>query len=356
MQQMRFWFVSLLAGLGFCGPVLAMDCPSASFYEGLDNIEITAEPMQPHKDGFGSLQFRSLLMLSSEKERFGGISAIDVFCDDQFVAVTDHGNLLFLDFDEDESGQMSLAPIVRMTPLHDANGTVIARKNGGRKSDAESIDWNGKNLLVGFEQHHRILCFDLSKHAANVRGHLVFKDPLGDGVRNDGMEALTRTTSSKIVVGLERNEDGFAPLAIGKTRHDLDFADHQLPLRGHTRTTGFDILPANDNHPQILFSVHRDWDHEVSKKNTIRIARTELLTGPDGAVTLGETVFLAEFHQAAQDKVSTNIEGIAARQLENGDVRLVLVTDNNFSRNGSQATLLLSLDVPADLLVAAPAE
>ncbi len=350
MQQMRFWLAGLLIGLASCGPKAVIGCPAPSFFEGMDKIEINAEQMQPHADGFGPLQFRSLLMLSSEKERFGGISAIDVFCEKQFIAMTDHANLLFLDFTENEDGLMNLASTVRIAPLHDAGGTVIARKNGGRKSDAESIDWNGKDLLVSFELQHRILSFDLSERAADVPGHLIFKDSLGDGTRNDGMEAMSRTSSGKIVVGLERNEDGFAPLAIGKTQDDLDFANHKFPLTGYTRITGFDILPATRRHPQILFSVHRDWNHEVSKKNTIRIARTEILTSADGTVNLGPTSFLAEFHQAAQDKVSTNMEGIAARQLDNGDVRLALITDNNFKMDGSQVSLLLSLDVPADLV------
>jgi hypothetical protein len=66
----------------------------------------------------------------------------------------------------------------------------------------------------------------------------------------------------------------------------------------------------------------------------LRGARSVLVWGPDDAdrLTLSRPV------------LTDNFEGLAARALETGDLRLWIVSDNNFSK--MQRTLIYAFDVP----------
>lgn len=336
-----------LFGLGACSPSLAKDCPAG--FTGFDPIPVQQQTLSAHPDGFGQLQFRSLINLTSDAARFGGLSGIDLLCDRRFVLVTDRGNLLTINFTEDANGQIILDNTAQIATLRDQDGIAIARKKGGKNSDAESLDWDDNNLLVAFEHNHRILKFDLLADGAAARARLVYDAPDLGGHRNHGMESLARGQNGRIITALERNVNNGAPLAISPSDKRLSFANRKLPLVGKTRPTGFAVLPASNAHPQILFSVHRDWNNELKNRNTIRIAITDL--GKDGSFPEpAMTKVISTFHQASSEKFSNNFEGIAVRKLANNDARIYLITDNNFDPSGRQPSLLLSLDIPAKLL------
>ncbi|VAV89574.1 hypothetical protein MNBD_ALPHA06-2030 [hydrothermal vent metagenome] len=335
----------LLAGLMVCSPALAdTDCPAD--FAGFQAIQINSQSRTARPDGFGALRFVAARQLTSDAKRFGGLSGIDLLCDNKFVLISDRGNLLTLAF----SDELSLANTAMIAPLRDAQGQVLAQKNGGKKSDSESMDWDGQTLLVSFEQQHRILSFDLAKDGANAQGQLLARVSGLAGRANRGMESLARATDGQRIMALERNQDGTAPLAITNKTGEIDFSSLQFPLQGRTLLSGFDVLPASKLQPQLLFSLHRDWSHEVKGRNTIRIAVTKLVSGEGGTLSLGKTKLLSTFHQAVVGVPGNNFEGIAVRQLPNGDARLYLITDNNFDVSGRQVTLLLALDVPKDQL------
>lgn len=136
-----------------------------------EKLYIKSEPFTNfHKDSssnrFGKLTFIGGLVLTSEHEDFGGISAIRFVQDNNFIAVTDKARVITGRL-ERKDGKPSSIKGERITRIKAANGKTIT---GAEDKDAESLEIIGNQFLVGYERNDRI-------KRLNMRGRKLVTDP-----------------------------------------------------------------------------------------------------------------------------------------------------------------------------------
>src|ERR1700730_4429967 len=298
-------------------------------------IEVNARPL-PSFDTrdrsrvrFGSLEYRSGLILTSPFRGFGGLSGLRLDAKgERFISFSDKGSwftgrILY------HGRAMTGLDDVEAAPMLGADGRPITARGW---FDSESIALDGSFVYIGLERVNQVLRFDFSKGFTRSRGEVVAMPP---AVRklpfNKGLEALAFVPKGLPLAGTliaisERGLDArgnlIAFLVGGPT-------PGQFSVR---RTEKFDVsdavlLPSGD-----LLLLERKFS--LLAGISIRIRRIPLKSLSPGAVVEGPAIFNADLGQEVD-----NMEGIDAHDPAEGDTVLTMVSDDNFSM--IQRTLLL---------------
>jgi hypothetical protein len=263
------------------------------------SIEVKARPIasfDPRDRShlrFGSLEYRSGLVLTSGFRGFGGLSGIRLDAKgERFVAISDKGGWF----------------------------------------DSESIALDGLFVYIGLERVNQLLRYDFSRGFTRARGEVV---PLPAAAKklpyNKGLEALVVVPKGQPLAGtlIAISERGLDPqgnliaFLIGGP------SPGQFSVR---RTENFDVsdavlLPTGD---LLILERKFSWLGGLS----IRIRRVPLASVAPGAVIDGPAIFNADLGQEID-----NFEGIDAHVTPEGETVLTLVSDDNFSP--IQRTLLM---------------
>ncbi|MGL3105924.1 esterase-like activity of phytase family protein [Bradyrhizobium sp. BR 1432] len=282
---------------------------------------------------FGSLDFRSGLVLTSPYRGFGGLSGIR-FLDnkgERFLAISDQGGWFTGTIRYSGREMVGLAD-VEAAPLLGADGRPITDKR--LWYDSESLARDGNLVYVGLERVNQILRYDFAKGGTRARGEVIAVPP---AVRklpyNKGLEAL-------VVVPKNQNQ-ALAGTLIAFSERGLD-ADGNLvafliggPTPGQfsvRRSENFDISDAVLLASGDLLILERkfSWFTGVN----IRIRAIPLKSIAPGALVDGLMLFSADLGHEID-----NMEGIDAHVTAEGDTVLTLISDDNFSM--LQRTLLL---------------
>jgi hypothetical protein len=291
------------------------------------SIEVNARPL-PSFDTrdrshvrFGSLEYRSGLILTSRFRGFGGFSGLRLDArGERFIAISDKGGW-FTGRIVYKGREMTGVDDVEASPMLGADGKPITARGW---FDTESIALEGSYVYVGIERVNQILRFDFSKGFTRSLGEVV---PLPPAARklpfNKGIEALVMVPKGLALAGTliaisERGLDsggniiGF--LIGGKTQGQF----------GIRRTENFDIsdavlLPSGD-----LLLLERKLS--LLGGIGVRIRRVALASVAPGAVIDGPTIFTADLGSEID-----NLEGIDVHVTPEGDTVLTLVSDDNFS-------------------------
>lgn len=323
------------------------------------SVSLVAEQSpDPKLRKFGELTFIASYQLTSTDARFGGLSGLDLIADDKLLAVSDAGRFVWIDLNKDGTAPVSarLAPMVAV---------------GGVEMDAsaasEGLAINGSFALVSFEGDHRVLAFDIGRCGTSAAGApIVFGDyglPLTDAFADariqvsekEGSEPLAVTSDWYLFAGIERKVGQFNSLS-GRPIE----AEPEFNLRVGVNApefAGLDIVPdLRRNGAVRAFLVHRSTRSSnssivITETDTIRFRDDNAPAGP------GEMAERARWRFSETgwrelgnlDRLGTgdSYEGIAAKQLSDGRVRLYLISDDDF--DGSKRTLLTILDVPKPL-------
>jgi hypothetical protein len=278
---------------------------------------------------FGSLEYRSGLVLTSSFPGFGGLSGIRLDAKgERFIALSDRGGwftgrILYT------GRSMEGLDEVEAAPMLGSDGRPIAARGW---YDSESIALDGSFVYVGLERVNRVLRFDFSKGFTRARGEPVSMPPAVKTLPNNkGLEALVFVPKGLPLAG--------TLIAISERGLDSDGnllaflvggpSPGQFSVR---RTENFDIsdavlLPSGD-----LLVLERKFSLVVGVG--IRIRRIQLATIAPGALVDGPAIFNADLGQEID-----NMEGIDAHVTAEGDTVLTMVSDDNFSL--IQRTLLL---------------
>ena len=347
----------------YLAPLRAKSCPPSVTRMQGETIALTvsAVPLQgmnPSRKAIGDLTFVAGFHLVSTNKRFGGLSDVDLLDDGRLLAITDQGDFVWLDLADD-----GVTPTrARIAPLQNAAGEPLRGKQEG---DAEDLAYNDGLALVSFERDHRVLAFDIAGCSAAARGAPVTFGGYGgdfaaafdrqnlkvDG--NSGAEGLAITPDWFLFAGLETPSKGASPLSARAIETAPEF--DQAIGKGAPPVVGLDIIPDGD--ALRVFSLHRSTKPLAT--NMITLLETRFTRGFDLSQVPAHRMSQIESRKherlvparsvvLAQMNVLVtvdNFEGVAARQMPDGRVRLYVVSDDNFS--GKQRTLLMIYDVPS---------
>jgi hypothetical protein len=308
------------------------------------SIEVNARPIpyfEPRDRShvrFGSLQYRSGLVLTSPHRDFGGLSAFR-FLDDKgerFLALSDQGNWFTGNIRYAGSKMTGLAD-VEAAPMLNSEGRPITEKR--LWYDTESLARDGSIFYVGLERVNQIMRFDFAKEGikggTSARGEVI---PTPPAIRklpyNKGLEAM-------VFVPKGMKGQPLAGTLIAMSERGLD-ADGNLvafliggPSPGQfavRRTEKFDIsdavlLPSGD---LLILERKFSWFTGID----IRIRSIPLKSIAPSALVDGPELFRADLGHEVD-----NMEGIDAFVTPEGETVLTMVSDDNFSL--LQRTLLL---------------
>jgi hypothetical protein len=299
------------------------------------SIEVNARPIRSFDPSdrsrvrFGSLEFRSGLVLTSRFPGFGGLSGLRLDPrGERFISFSDKGTW-FTGRIVYQGREMTGLADVEAAPMLGSDGKPITARGW---FDSESIALDGSFVYIGLERVNQVLRFDFSKGFTRSRGEVV---PLPAAAAklpfNKGLEALVFVPKGLPLAGtlIAISERGLDPqgnliaFLVGGP------SPGQFSVR---RTQQFDVsdamlLPAGD-----LLVLERKFS--LVSGVGIRIRRIALSSVAPGAVVDGPSIFDADLGYEID-----NMEGIDAHVTPDGDTVLTLVSDDNFSI--IQRTLLL---------------
>ena len=292
------------------------------------------EPRDRSRTRFGSLQYRSGLVLTSPHRGFGGLSGFR-FLDskgERFLALSDQGTW-FTGSIRYAGGKMVGLDDVEAAPMLNSEGRPITDRRFWY--DTESLARDGNLVYVGLERVNQIMRFDFAKGGTRARGEVL---PTPPAVRklpnNKGLEALVfvpRDIKGQPLGGtlLALSEGGFdadgnligfliggpTPGQFSIKRTDKQFISDAV------------LLPSGE---LLILERKFSWFTGIN----IRIRSIPLKSIAPGALVDGPVLFEADLGHEVD-----NMEGIDAHVTAEGETVLTLVSDDNFSM--LQRTLLL---------------
>lgn len=277
---------------------------------------------------FGPLSWRGGLVLSSAAQHFGGFSGLTLDDDcGSLLAVSDAGYWLRAELSYDE-GRLSGVVKPELAPILDAKGNPPRSKV---RNDAEALANIGRGLyLVAFESYPRIGRFNIGRDGLGARFELV-KSPkaMASGPANGEVESVARLGSglwndSYLAIS-ENNLDPAGNIRgwIWKGAKTVHFS---IARRGPFMVTDAALLPDGD-----ILILERSFETLPA----MALARIAIADIRDGATVEQQLLYeaVAPFHSV------DNMEGIALCRRD-GELRVTLISDDNFNRT-LQRTLLL---------------
>jgi hypothetical protein len=291
------------------------------------SIEVNARPL-PSFDNrdrsnvrFGSLEYRSGLILTSPFRGFGGLSGLRLDAKgERFIAISDKGSW-FTGRIAYRGREMTGLQDVEASPMLGPDGKPITARGW---FDSESIALDGSLVYVGLERANQILRFDFAKGFTRSHGEVV---PLPPAARklpyNKGLEALVMVPQGQPLAG--------TLIAISERGLDAEGNILGFLIGGRTpgqfglrRTENFDVSDATLLPSGELLVLERKFS--LLGGVGIRIRSIPLKSVAPGAVVDGPAIFLADLGNEID-----NMEGIDSHVTPEGDTVLTMVSDDNFS-------------------------
>lgn len=298
-------------------------CPDADDYISPQSIALVANPISLAEGVSAEVEgvtFAGGWHLTSDEPNLGGLSGLARTPQaGHLLAVSDAGAFVMIHMEANApSGTASISY------MRDGNGRTLRGKTG---ADSEGLALADGLALVSFERENRVMAYDLDNCGSAARGALLADIPLtppglGRNIPNNkGPEALVLYPDGVLRAGLE------VPLkdqaVIGKVGYGATLFDERIGRKTNGLLTGMDELDG------VIYAVFRDFSPLFGNRILLTAHTPE-----DTPVTLADL---------SKPFPVDNFEGIAAARLEDGSVRLYIVSDDNFSER--QRTLLLAFDV-----------
>ncbi|WP_115670307.1 esterase-like activity of phytase family protein [Ciceribacter selenitireducens] len=273
---------------------------------------------------FGALEFVGGLELSSSEPLFGAWSAIRFLPDGQrFLGVLDTGHWISGEVRRDAEGRLSTLSDVMISAMLDADGRGDQRKYN---VDAESLAIRGEDVLVGYEQRHRVSGYrplSAVEKARPFRMSFPLPFPVGELRNNGGLETLALSAPESPLQGglitvAEKSVDGNGDLFAGILDGPLAGAFRVAAHDGFDVTDG-DFLPDGD-----LLLLERRFT--LATGVGLRIRRIDGASLRPGTVVDGEVIL-----EAGMGEEIDNMEGLDVVAAVDGSTRIILVSDDNHS-------------------------
>jgi len=308
----------------------------------LEAAAVSFAPFSSATERFGGLEWRGGIEIDSDHENFGGYSGLVLSKDGtKLVAVSDRGWWFTADvaYDGDRLSGIANGRTARLL------GPGGKRFKGNHRQDAEGLSAYGPkgtsgDLLVAFERRERILRYRFGRHGFKARPKTIrLPRDARRAKYNKELEAVARfgkgTQLAGTIIALSErfldkkgNIRGWliggrrpGPIAIRRTE-DFDITDMA-------------ILPGGD----VLVLERRFSVITLAGMRIRRIAHKDIRRN---AVLDGEVLLQANQPTRTID----NMEGIAVHRSPGGELRITIISDDNF--NPVQRTLLLQFALAKD--------
>jgi hypothetical protein len=297
----------------------------------------------------GALEWFGTIEISSEDEHFGGWSGLAVSADGStLLAMSDEARWLSAQILYDEKGRLSGVGDGEIAPMLGLDGKPIRSKNMG---DAEGLTVDSGDPLhahayVSFERHHRVWRYDFAKDGFDARPvQLVTQRELGKLPVNEGIEALT-------VMKPGAGDGSASLLAITENARDPRGNVRAFIIDGR-KVARFSMRLHDPNRPTDLARLP-DGDYLLLERRFSLLAGAgmQLRRIRKDDVKPGAVVDGAVLLDADQRHLIDNMEGVAIRQDQKGDIWIYVISDDNF--NPLQHTYLMMFRMKRDPVVTPP--
>ncbi len=296
-------------------------------------VELDFEPVllnseAPYEKTVGGLKYRGGLVLQSETDAFGGLSALLVGKDGKrLIALGDRGRRFEAGIAYDAKGNLSGlydASLVRLT------GTDGNPLSGKSSSDAESLAWDRGDrdggVIAAFERRHRLLRYRAGR--AKAEG-LAPPPEILLAPRNGGIESLTRLADGRLVaisedLATKGGVFGWVEARKGWSTFIYE-TDGLFVPKGAATLPGGDVL--------VLERFYIDKENQGA-----RLMRL----GPSAFVP-GARIKGAPVADLRPPLTIDNFEGVAVAEGRRGETLIYLISDDNFSPR--QRTLLMMFEL-----------
>ena len=320
------------------GPVIAAMVLAGIVPAGAVEVTVSASPVLQFKDSavdqpVDSLVFRGGIALVSQDDTFGGLSSLTMTGpDQQALFVSDRGNFITGQLAYDDAGRLFGFIGTRVEPMRNSKGDLLPRQYA---KDAESVDTVYRDgvpvaVRVGFENLTRVADFALSNGMPGGPAREVsIPDWLTDARTNETLESLCIAPPASPVAG--------STLLLAEEALDAD-GNHRGWLLGQNdkgpigyrnnpvvNPTDCAFLPNGD-----LLVLERGVSMLSFVMNLRRVPAAEVRPG---------NVMTGELLLSASGVTIDNMESLAVHTAPDGELRILIGSDNNF--NDWQRTLLL---------------
>lgn len=314
-------------------PVLAAVCVLLATADAqAQPIEVFASPVdlkpsEPDLTRAGALTYTGGLVLTSPDDRFGGFSGLLASRDGtSLIAVSDRGYLLQLGVTFDSDGWLNGIADAALAPINDEDGAPVS---GKRNSDAESLaSAPDGGLLIAFERRHRIDAYQrLDSPARPMTVPPQF--PLMPS--NHGVEALTELADGRLLAlseGFQTDKGLMGWLGTPGKGGAFNWETLAYPYDGSFAPSGAATLPDGD-----ILVLERSY-------GLLEGVRMRLRRIPARQMNPGSLLASPILADMAEPFSVDNFEGVAVFRDPAGRLRIVLISDDNYSF--LQRTLLLS--------------
>ncbi|MEP2827676.1 esterase-like activity of phytase family protein [Parvibaculum sp.] len=329
--------------LAVCTAFAALPLTAPAARAASENIEVSTSallwnPENRSEMKTGKLSWAGGIEISSPDDDFGGWSGLAVSSDGAaMLSVSDKGHWLSAILLYDERGRLSGMAEAKIAPMLGLDGKPVSGKLLG---DAESLviapgatDSLMGKAYVGFERAHRIWRYDLEAYGAEAKPEQLLTQRHFGRLNNNGgiesLELLPGSSPEKDRRILAITEDTLDPLGHikGFIADGHDIAWFGVKAREPYSPTDMAKLPNGD-----LLLLERRYSPLGGVGMQMRLIRSDALK--PGEVIDGEVLV-----DVGQRYSIDNMEGLAIREDEKGNLYVYVISDDNF--NPLQRTLLL---------------
>lgn len=314
--------LSVLFAAALATTVVAAPGSATSVALEIDSRTISHFGVGSTARAFGKLEFVGGILYSSPNALVGAMSSIRFRPDHKhFVAVLDTGHWMMGAIERDEEGALSGLADVKISSMLNASGE---NENIKYLMDAEGLALSPGAAIVAYEQNHRVDVYpDPGFATSGPKGSYAIPYPRREIRINRGFETIAVAPRDGPLAG--------APVIVAE--RSLDAQGNMMaaildgPLKGTFSVVRNDPYDATDGgflpNGDLLLLERR---FRLSDGVGMRIRRIKAEDIRPGAVVDGEVLMDADMsHQI------DNMEGLDILQLPDGDIRIIIVSDDNHS-------------------------
>lgn len=345
MTSIYRFLLLVLSGFGVWA--FALQGAAAELLRGFQPVEISSLPVRFSKlrgasERFGRLTFRGGLVLTSPDRDFGGLSGLGISAGgDRILAISDRGHLYSARL-KYRNGRLAGVDVGAKSSLKGSKGQPLPDESKAWH-DAEGLALGPLRLKgrlwVSYERRHRLETYDFGRYGADAPARRTrFPAQLRRNRSNSGVEALARfgpkSAFRGALVAFSEHPKGGGRIA-GYILGGPKPGPIWLRAPGGYSATGLTFLPNGD-----LVVLERRFGNLFDF--SIRLRRIAAASIKPGATLDGEVLF-----EGGLAYEIDNFEGVAMHEAEDGEVRLTLISDDNFSP--IQQTLLLQFAITGSI-------